>query len=86
MHKVCNAFEIETYSISTSNHHPYPGFINDLKKILTVLEEQKVFYPLGNRNHSNFKFKNGWLQHLSQDKLIDMIKKNVSYNSFSVCA
>ncbi len=59
VHKVCNAFERETCSISTSNHHPYPGFTKNFKKILTVLEEQKVFYPLGNRNHSSFKFKNG---------------------------
>ena len=48
-----------------------------LQRILTVLEEVKVFYPLENRKHSYFQFKNGWLQHLSEDKTIDMIKKNV---------
>lgn len=77
VHQVCNAFEAETCQATISNRHPYPAFSKDLKKILAVLDEVNVFNTVGDRKHSSFEFKNGWLQHFSQEKIIDMIRKNV---------
>ena len=74
---VCQAFEQQTCSSMHSDHHSFPSFGKDLTTIVNVLTEEKVFTPIGQREHASFKFKHSLLEKLTKDELITRIKTNI---------
>lgn len=42
---ICQTFQKETGTSTTSGHHSIPSFEADFKLILSTLEEQRVFSP-----------------------------------------
>ena len=76
--KVCDAFSMQTTDqCKPSDKHSYPAFTKDFQKILSVLEEKKVFTTLEERKHSCFAMKHGLLQTLTKKKLVESIEKNI---------
>ncbi len=78
--QACKAFEEQTSSYHSSDHHPYPAFGKDFSTVLKELEDQSVFVPQCSRQHSTFenRIKRGFLLNkLSKKVLLAKIKKNI---------
>ena len=54
---VCHIFEQQTATSMHSTLHSTPGFGKDLKTVLNLLVDGKVFMPIKVRQHSTFKHK-----------------------------
>ena len=74
---VCHVFEEQTSRGSRSDHHPHPHFGKDFHTVLSTLEEEKVFSPLCECQHSTFNLKYFIMEKLSKKELLKKVKTNI---------
>ena len=62
----------------SSDHHPIPEFGEDFDKVLKVLEEERVFLTLSDRQHYSFGFKCGVFERFTMKELEKKVKNNIA--------
>ena len=72
---ICHDFEEHTSDCKgSSDKHESPSFQKDHKMILSILEEQQVFFTKKGRQHASFKFTSGLLQQPNYPQLVKWIQ------------
>lgn len=76
--QVSSLFEEKTLTTAAvSDKHSYPSLTNDIKKMVAVLNEERVFTPLKKRQHSAFQIKCGVLQKHSRSIMINKVQEAI---------
>lgn len=86
---VCSVFEEQTIKTKqTSESHSYPSLDKDVKRMVNVLKEEKVFIASSERQHPAFSTMNcGIMQKYSRPILIKKVKeslKKIAHHSATV--
>ena len=66
VHRICQVFQKETIGEKKATRHPYPSFLKDLKLVLSVLKDEKIFMPIAQRCHPR---KRGLFQECTTENL-----------------
>ena len=74
---VCQIFEEQTTQYKISNSHKTPGFRKDFSTVLDVLNNEKVFNVISDRQHKSFKSKHGLMEKLTKKNLLARVEKSV---------
>ena len=77
LHDICCTFEEQNAVTPESDKHIPPSFTKDVKSILEVLQEQKVFEQQTHRKHASFSNFNTILQQCPSSHLKPWIKDKI---------
>ena len=71
VHHVCHAFESQTSTPKSTDHHPFRPLGKDFCTVLRALEEENVFVPLCLRQHPSFAHTHhGLMEIFTREELI----------------
>ncbi len=76
---VCSVFEEKTIKTKLNlDSHSYPSLDKDIKRMVQVLKEEKVYVPSSDRHHSAFPTMNyGIMQKHSRPILIKKVQQSL---------